>query len=34
MAVPGPGTYRMYLDFQVDGLVHAAEFTLEVAWWR
>lgn len=30
LAAPGPGTYRMYLDFQVDGLVHTAEFTLRV----
>lgn len=29
-AIPGPGTYRMYLDFQVAGAVHTAEFTLTV----
>jgi hypothetical protein len=31
LAAPGPGDYRMYLDFQVDGQVHTAEFTLTVA---
>ncbi|MFF5175272.1 hypothetical protein ACFY3U_21925 [Micromonospora sp. NPDC000089] len=28
--VPGPGRYRMYLDFQVAGEVRTAEFTLDV----
>jgi len=27
---PGPGSYRAYLDFQVDGQPRTAEFTLEV----
>ncbi len=30
LAAPGPGTYRMYLDFQVAGQVHTAEYTLVV----
>jgi hypothetical protein len=30
LAAPGPGSYRMYLDFQVDGQVHTAEFTVQV----
>ena len=25
--VPGPGTYRLFLQFQVDGVVHTATFT-------
>lgn len=29
--VPGPGRYRMFLDFQVAGVVRTAEFTLVVA---
>ena len=28
LAAPSPGRYRMYLDFQVDGAVHTAEFTV------
>jgi hypothetical protein len=28
--VPGPGRYRMFLDFQVGGVVRTAEFTLVV----
>jgi hypothetical protein len=31
VAAPGPGTYRVYLDFQVAGAVHVAEFTVTVA---
>jgi hypothetical protein len=27
---PSPGRYRAYLDFQVGGVVHTAEFTLQV----
>ncbi|MEO3777082.1 hypothetical protein ABGB16_09560 [Micromonospora sp. B11E3] len=30
LTVPGPGRYRLYLDFQVDGVVRTAEFTLAV----
>ncbi len=30
LAVPGAGSYRMYLDFQVAGAVHTAEFTVVV----
>jgi hypothetical protein len=30
LAAPGAGHYRMYFDFQVDGQVHTAEFTLDV----
>jgi hypothetical protein len=29
-AVPSTGTYRMFFDFQVDGAVHTASFTLTV----
>lgn len=29
-AAPDPGSYRMYLDFQVGGVVHTAEYTLVV----
>jgi hypothetical protein len=29
-SVPGPGRYRMFLDFQVGGVVRTAEFTLAV----
>ncbi|MCW3842736.1 hypothetical protein ONA70_21790 [Micromonospora yasonensis] len=29
--VPGPGRYRMFLDFKVGGVVRTAEFTLAVA---
>ena len=25
--VPGPGTYRLFLQFQVEGIVHTATFT-------
>jgi hypothetical protein len=28
---PPPGTYRMYLQFTLDGTVHVAEFTVPVA---
>lgn len=28
LAVPSPGRYRMYFDFQVAGKVHTAEFTM------
>ncbi|WP_323373435.1 hypothetical protein [Plantactinospora alkalitolerans] len=31
LAAPSPGRYRLYLDFQVAGAVHTAEFTLTVA---
>ncbi|WP_435120702.1 hypothetical protein [Micromonospora tulbaghiae] len=31
LAAPGPGSYRMFLDFQVGGVVRTAEFTLTVA---
>ncbi|TDB75943.1 hypothetical protein E1165_09095 [Micromonospora sp. KC723] len=31
LTVPGPGRYRMYLDFQVAGVVRTAEFTVTVA---
>lgn len=30
LAVPGPGRYRLYFDFQVAGVVRTAEFTLTV----
>jgi hypothetical protein len=30
VAAPSAGTFRMYLDYQVDGRVHTAEFTLTV----
>jgi hypothetical protein len=30
LAAPGPGSYRAYFDFQVDGQPHTAEFTLVV----
>ncbi|MFC4019681.1 hypothetical protein ACFOW4_17290 [Micromonospora sp. GCM10011542] len=30
LTTPGPGRYRLYLDFQVAGQVHTAEFTLTV----
>jgi hypothetical protein len=30
VAVPSPGRYRMYLDFQVGGVVRTAEFTMVV----
>ena len=30
VATPSPGTYRMYLNFQVDGVVHTAGFTVAV----
>ncbi|MFG1898946.1 hypothetical protein [Micromonospora carbonacea] len=30
VTVPGPGRYRLYLDFQVAGVVRTAEFTLAV----
>ncbi|MFI9641802.1 hypothetical protein ACIG87_17335 [Micromonospora sp. NPDC051925] len=30
LTAPGPGSYRMYLDFQVAGVVRTAEFTLTV----
>ncbi|WP_431877055.1 hypothetical protein [Micromonospora marina] len=31
LTAPGPGSYRMFLDFQVGGVVRTAEFTLTVA---
>ncbi|WP_089155304.1 hypothetical protein [Micromonospora sp. NBS 11-29] len=31
VTAPGPGRYRMFLDFQVGGVVRTAEFTLSVA---
>ncbi|TDC39486.1 hypothetical protein [Micromonospora sp. KC213] len=31
LTAPGPGRYRMYLDFQVAGVVRTAEFTVTVA---
>ncbi|WFE36954.1 hypothetical protein [Micromonospora sp. WMMD998] len=31
LTAPGPGRYRMFLDFQVAGVVRTAEFTLTVA---
>lgn len=31
VAAPGTGTYRLYLDFQVAGAVHTAEFTIAVS---
>ncbi|MEV5447693.1 hypothetical protein AB0N23_35035, partial [Streptomyces sp. NPDC052644] len=30
LTAPGPGSYRIYLDFQVAGVVRTAEFTLTV----
>jgi hypothetical protein len=30
LAAPSPGRYRAYFDFQVDGRVHTAEFTLQL----
>lgn len=30
LTAPGPGSYRMFLDFQVGGVVRTAEFTLTV----
>ena len=30
LAAPGPGRYRMFFDFQVDGRVHTAAFTATV----
>ncbi|MFI5935833.1 hypothetical protein [Actinoplanes sp. NPDC051494] len=30
LAAPGPGSYRMFFDFQVAGTVHTAAFTVEV----
>jgi hypothetical protein len=30
-AAPSPGTYRMFFDYQVAGVVHTASFTLAVA---
>jgi hypothetical protein len=30
-AAPSPGTYRMFFDYQVAGVVHTAQFTLTVA---
>lgn len=30
LALPGPGRYRMFLDFQVDGVVRTAEFTVVI----
>jgi len=30
LAAPSPGRYRMFFDFQVDGTVRTAEFTLEI----
>ncbi|SCG54971.1 hypothetical protein [Micromonospora inositola] len=30
LTVPGPGRYRMFLDFQVAGVVHTAGFTVTV----
>lgn len=31
LAAPGAGTYRMYFDFQVSGVVHTAQFTVVVS---
>ncbi|PZF89505.1 hypothetical protein C1I99_25345 [Micromonospora deserti] len=31
LTTPGPGRYRLYLDFQVAGVVRTAEFTVTVA---
>ncbi len=31
LAAPGPGRYRMFLDFQVGGAVHTAAWTAEVS---
>ena len=30
VAAPSTGTYRMFLNFQVDGVVHTAGFTVVV----
>jgi hypothetical protein len=30
LAAPSPGRYRMFFDFQVDGVVRTAAFTVEV----
>ena len=30
LGLPGPGRYRMFLDFQVAGVVRTAEFTVVV----
>jgi hypothetical protein len=30
LAAPGTGSFRMFLDFQTDGVVHTAAFTLAV----
>lgn len=30
LTTPGPGRYRLYLDFQVAGEVRTAEFTVTV----
>ena len=30
LAAPGPGAYRMFLDYQVDGVVHTADFPLDI----
>ncbi|MCO1598795.1 hypothetical protein M8C17_26960 [Micromonospora sp. RHAY321] len=31
LTAPGPGRYRLYLDFQVAGAVHTAEFTVAIS---
>jgi hypothetical protein len=31
LAAPGPGTYRMFFDFQVAGRVHDAAWTVTVS---
>jgi hypothetical protein len=31
VAAPSAGTYRMYLNYQADGVVHTAVFTVEVS---
>jgi hypothetical protein len=31
VAAPSAGTYRMFLDYQADGVVHTAAFTVEVS---
>jgi hypothetical protein len=31
LAAPGTGSFRMFLNFQVDGVVHTASFTVEVS---
>jgi hypothetical protein len=30
VTVPGPGTYRLFLDFRHDGVVRTADFTVVV----